>query len=127
LPEAQPYSAYVEHENVRLFRRQPEIRFVGRVHESVGPSIEASGLALDRADLRIHHFGLAADPETRARKNRFYRDLGRKKVQEMPGNAQAHFELGLVELDNFHNDAEALRCFERACRLNPRLSVAWFF
>ena len=46
LPAAQGYPAYVDHQNVRLFRRDPRLIFVGRVHESVGPSIEAAGLRL---------------------------------------------------------------------------------
>ncbi len=127
LDSAKIYPAYVEHENVRLFRRDPRIFFVGRVHESVGSRIEESGLHLGRANFLIHHFGLAADAETRARKNRSYRERGRLKVVEMPSNPQAHLELGLVELDNFGNLEEALACFERACQLNPKLGVAWFF
>jgi tetratricopeptide (TPR) repeat protein len=127
LPAAQAYPAYVDHENVRLFRRDPRIVFAGRVHESVGPSIEAAGLGLGHAPFLIHHFGLAADVATRARKNRLYRELGQQKVLDMPENAQAHLELGLVELDNFGNLDEALACFERACQQNARLGVAWFF
>ena len=127
LPVSAAYPAYVDHENVRLFRRDPRVFFVGRVHESVGPQIEAAGLRLGRASFLIHHFGLAADAETRARKNRFYRELGKQKVLDMPENAQAHLELGLVELDNFGNLTEALHCFKRACQLNTRLGVAWFF
>jgi glycosyltransferase involved in cell wall biosynthesis len=125
--DAQFFPAYVEHENVRLFRRDDRIRFVGRVHESVGPSIEGSGLSLRHAPFLIHHFGLAADRETRARKNVFYRELGLQKIVDMPNNPQAYLELGMVELDNFGNVAEALQHFERACELNPRLGVAWFF
>jgi len=127
LPAAQAYPAYVEHENVRLFRRDPRVFFVGRVHESVGPSLEQAGLRLGPASFWIHHFGLAADAATRARKTLLYRELGRQKVQELPQNAQAHLELGLVELDNFGNLAEAVTCFQRACQQNPRLGVAWFF
>jgi len=127
LPAAKAYPAYVEHENVRLFQRDPRIYFVGRVHESVGSRIEQSGLRLGRASFLIHHFGLAADTETRARKNALYRDLGKLKVAEMPRNAQAHLELGLTELENLGNVGEALECFESACRLKPRLGVAWFF
>jgi tetratricopeptide (TPR) repeat protein len=127
LPAARGYAAFVDHENVRLFRRDARVFFTGRVHESVGPSIEQAGLGLGRALFLIHHFGLAADAETRARKNRLYRELGLQKVQDMPANAQAHLELGLVELDNFGHLEEARACFERACRLNPRLGVAWFF
>ncbi len=127
LAEAQLFPAYVEHENVRLFRKDDRIRFMGRVHESVGPSIEKSSLNLGHAPFLIHHFGLAADQETRARKNTFYRELGRQKIVEMPDNPQAYLELGMVELDNFGNIDEALKHFERACQLNPNMGVAWFF
>jgi glycosyltransferase involved in cell wall biosynthesis len=127
LPESKPYPAYVTHQNVRLFRRAPGIHFVGRVHESVGPRIVDSGARLGEANFLIHHFGLVAAEETRRRKNEMYRELGRQKVREMPDDAQAHFELGLVEFDNFHNNEAALSCFESACGLNPRLAMAWLF
>lgn len=45
----------------------------------------------------------------------------------MPGNAQAHLELGLAELENMASVDDALASFKSACRLNPRLGVAWFF
>ncbi len=124
---ARPFPAYVEHQNVRLFRRRSDVYFVGRVHETVGHRILETGGRLEQADFIIHHFGLAAPPDVRTRKNHLYRELGRGKVQEMPRNAQAHFELGLVEFDCFHNDGEALACFDRACRLDPKLGVAWLF
>lgn len=127
LLEAKGFPAFVEHENVRLFRRDTDIYFVGRVHESVGPRIHQLGRRLAPATFCIHHFGLATDAETRARKNELYRDLGRAKLRDMPRNAQAHLELGIVELDNFHNLPEALKLFESACALNPGLGVAWFF
>lgn len=124
---ARQFPAYIDHENVRLFRRLPHIRFVGRVHESVGPEIVRSGGRLGKANFLIHHFGLAADADARYRKNCLYRELGRKKAEEMPDNAQAHFELGLVIFDNFPEIEEALSCFAKACRLNPFLGVGWLF
>jgi len=127
LSELEPFPAYVEHENVRLFRRDERIRFVGRVHESVGPSIEKCKLGLGRAPVVIHHLGLGVDREARARKNIFYRELGLQKIAEMPDNPQAYLELGLLELDNFGNIPQALEYFERACQLNGKLGVAWFF
>lgn len=127
LPASRQFPAYVAHGNVRLFRCDPEIYFVARVHESVGPRILELGRKVRQCDLVIHHFGSAADPETMARKNVFYRELGREKVREMPDNAQAHFELGLLEFDNFHDFAAARSCFVRTCELNPLLSVAWLF
>lgn len=127
IPEARAYPAYIEHENVRLFHRNPEVHFVGRVHESVGPRLQQLGLPIAPAPFFIHHFGLAASAEIRERKNRFYRALGQQKIRELPEDAQAHFELGIVEMDNFGNLAEAQSLFERACHLNPRLGVVWFF
>ena len=127
LPAAKAYPAYVDHENVRLFRHDPRIYFVGRVHESVGSRIEENGLRLGRAQFLIHHFGLAADADTRAQKNRFYRELGKLKVEEMPRDAQAHLELGLVELETSGSAEAALASFKDACRLNPEFGVAWFF
>ncbi|HUX65981.1 MAG TPA: glycosyltransferase [Terriglobales bacterium] len=125
--EAAGYPGYIEHENVRLFRRRPELYFVGRVHESVGPRVRAAGLRLGTGRGRIHHFGLARGAEETAAKNRRYRQLCQRKAAEQPEDFQAHFELGVMEFDNFHNDAEALRCFERSLRLQPGFALAWFF
>jgi glycosyltransferase involved in cell wall biosynthesis len=124
---ARNYSAYVEHETLRLFRRLPEIAFVGRIHESVEPGLLKTGRKIDRAPFCIHHFVLVANPESRAHKNHFYRRLEREKLREMPQDAQAHLELGLQELDHFGNLDEALQLFVRACELSPNLGVAWFF
>ncbi len=126
-PQARQYPAYVEHENVRLFRCHPEIYFVGRVHETVGPKVLACGFRLERANFVIHHFGLMADPEIRQRKSHLYRELGRAKVREMPEDAQAHFELGLEEFNSFKDYEAALACFKRARELNPHVSIAWLF
>jgi tetratricopeptide (TPR) repeat protein len=127
LPAATSYPAYIEHENVRLFRRQAEIYFEGRVHETVGARVLGAGLKLAAANFVIHHFGFVADPEIRSRKNHLYRELGREKIRERPQDAQAHFELGIEELDNFKNAAAALQCFERATKLNPRFQLGWVF
>jgi O-antigen biosynthesis protein len=123
LPEAKNYPAYVDHENVRLFRRDPNLYFVGRVHETVGPRVLETGGRLGRADFLIHHFGLAVDPQTQNRKNIYYRELSIQKVQEMPQSAQAHFELGMVET----SEERALHCFNLACELKPDFTEAWIF
>jgi glycosyltransferase involved in cell wall biosynthesis len=122
-PEFKKYPAYVDHENVRLFRADPQLYFVGRVHETVGLRVRETGGGLGRADFLIHHFGLAVDRQTQNRKNLYYRELSLQKVQEMPRDAQAHLELGLVET----SVESALRCFEIACQLKPHFVQAWIF
>ncbi len=124
---ARSYPAYVDHENVRLFRRDPQIYFTGRVHETVGWQILAAKRAIVNSNLIIHHMGMVRDDEERARKILFYLELGRQKVRDMPDNSQAHFELGVSELENLGNVRQALQSFERSCELNPQFGVAWFF
>jgi tetratricopeptide (TPR) repeat protein len=70
---------------------------------------------------------MTASQENRARKNLLYRRLGIEKIKEMPDDAQAHFELGLVELDNFANLEGALELFRKTRLLNSRFQQAWFF
>ena len=125
---ARGYPAYIEHENVRLFRHDPSIYFVGRVHESVGWRVRETGKRLGHAQFRIHHLGMARESrEAKARKLDFYRRLALMKVADQPENAQAHLELGLVELENGGTVAEALQHFLRACELDSSLGVAWYF
>jgi|GEM_PF-1112936 len=121
------YPAYVQHENIRLFRRHPDIYFVGCVHETVGTRLLEAGMKISAGNFLIHHLGFIADDHALHRKWEFYRDLGRQKLRDRPEDANAHFELGLEELEHFRNYEEALRLFSRACELNPRLGVAWFF
>lgn len=127
LASADAYPAFVEHENIRLFRRSPEIYFVGRVHEGVGPRIREIHGTLGRANFFIHHFGFVIDAAAKARKNDSYREMGRQKLRESPKDWQAHFELGLLELEQYKNFPEARALFSRACELNPSAGVAWFF
>jgi tetratricopeptide (TPR) repeat protein len=126
-PPSRPYPAYIDHENVRLFRRDREIYFVGRVHETVGWRIKETARKLGTADFCIHHFGMVRGEEVLRRKILFYRDLGLQKIAESPLNAQAHFEVGVVELENLGDASAALPYFERACHLHDRFGVAWFF
>ena len=126
-PPARDYAAYVDHENVRLFRRDPAIRFTGRVHETVGWSILDAGRSIATANFVIHHMGITNDLQSRARKILFYLNLGKLKVADMPDNRQAHFELGVSELENLGNAAEALASFKRSREIDPKFALAWFF
>jgi glycosyltransferase involved in cell wall biosynthesis len=126
-PRAKNAPAYFVHENCRLFRRAPEVRFSGRVHELVEPSIKAAGLDLRNANFFIHHFGQLSEEETRKRKAAGYLELLRLKVQESPGDAMAWLQLGLQEYECSHQAEEPLRCFDRALQLEPRAAQGWLF
>jgi tetratricopeptide (TPR) repeat protein len=126
-PRARTAPAYFVHENCRLFRRDPEIYFTGRVHELVEHRISALNRKLGRASFCIHHFGQLAEQSNRTEKASAYLELLRLKVQEMRSDPLAWIQLGLQEYECSRNSQEALRCFEQALLLQPRASEAWVF
>jgi glycosyltransferase involved in cell wall biosynthesis len=119
--------AFFVHENCRLFRRDPEIYFVGCVHELVEPRICALGLQLPTADFCIHHFGHLENGNQRGEKNAAYLRLLRQKTKELPRDPMAWLQLGLQEYEISRNAEESLRCFDRALSLEPRALSAWLF
>ncbi len=133
MPNKDPHSraqhapAYFVHENCRLFRRDPEVYFVGRVHELVEARIHALGRRLSMAKFCIHHFGQLVEEEARTRKAAAYRELLRVKVHELPDDPMAWTQLGLQEYECSREPSEALRCFERALALEPRATSAALF
>jgi hypothetical protein len=125
---AQSFPAYVEHKNVRLFRRHPEIFFEKLVHEGVADRMRRLGFKVGQADCIIHHLGVAEDSAAeRLRKNQLYRILGQEKLRDDPDDPLAHFELGITELETFRNPAAALPYFERVIDLTPGAHRAWTF
>jgi glycosyltransferase involved in cell wall biosynthesis len=117
--------AYVDIELCRLFRRNPAIRFQGRVHEVIHPSIARAGLKVAAADFLIHHFGnLSAEIEHR-KKDEYYRKLARLKTDDEPENPQAWIELGIEEFERFKQYTSAITCFKTAMRLKDCSPVAY--
>jgi glycosyltransferase involved in cell wall biosynthesis len=119
--------SYHDQQNIRLFRRNPEVYFFGRVHELVEYRICILGLKYGPADVLIHHFGHLRGNEIRGAKAMFYRELGRLKVKEEADNPFAWFELGLLEYQTFQNMDAALACFRQTVKLHPPFTRAWLF
>ena len=94
----------------RVFRNYgyPTIRFVGRAHEQISPSILALGKQIVASPLRILHFGYDQAPQVLQQKVwRNYRLL-MQQVQQEPLDAYAWFQLGqtLARLQ-FYTEAES--------------------
>jgi glycosyltransferase involved in cell wall biosynthesis len=125
-PLAKDAPSYAEHPVVRIFRRQPQIRYTGCIHEVVAPQIINSGLRLGKTNLCIHHFGFLASKAEYQRKAEFYLQLLRAKVEREPNNPQAWMELAHQLHEPFHQNEEALVCLNRTLALAPQLGLAWF-
>jgi hypothetical protein len=115
IPEARLYPAYTRYLNTLFFRRLPGLYFENAVHETVARRVRALGLRAAVAPFVVHHFGFVEGPaEMRVAKNEYYHRLGRKKLEENPDDAWAHYEQGLSELEHRRDPAGALRCFKMA-------------
>jgi glycosyltransferase involved in cell wall biosynthesis len=120
VPGAERARAYTDFALCRLFRRDPRIYYVGKVHELVEPSMHALGLEVAPANFVIHHFGHLCSPDELRSKDELYRKLSRLKVKDTPNDSQSWTELGQVEYERFKNYTVGIECFERALALpNP--------
>lgn len=97
----------------RLFRNRPAIRFEGRIHEQVSPSIARIGGRIVPSGVWVHHRGYhsrwADVPAKRGRNLR----LLETQVSEHPDDPSAHLHLGMVYAQDARHD-EAIACFQTA-------------
>jgi len=111
---------YQDQPLVRLFRRAPHIRYEGRIHEQVSPSIVRAGGALGASDLWIVHHGYArttAQGSSRAQRNLA---LLAEAVREAPDDAYLHYQLGATQ--KAVGDPAAAASLERALSKRGALS-----
>ncbi|MDP3733683.1 MAG: polysaccharide deacetylase family protein [Nanoarchaeota archaeon] len=110
---------------VRLFRRQKEHYFIGRVHEMVDETIQNNAGKMAFLDVPVHHYGTLRET---AAKTQTYLELSKQKVTANPMNAKAYYELGIQhkELGDYSRAEEA---FAQSLSLDsvsisPRLNLA---
>jgi tetratricopeptide (TPR) repeat protein len=97
LPDARSGSALVV-DHVRLFRRQPGVRWYHRVHEQVLPALREVGAKLVWTDLVIHHLGYR---DAAVREHKLERNLRLMLLdyEENPDEPFTLFNLGATYLD----------------------------
>lgn len=124
-PRAQGALSYCEHKIGRLFRRRPNIAFLGRMHEAVEWDIRKAGLTCLISELLILHYGTLADATSYGQKqHRYYRML-REAVQETPDLSHLWVQLAITERGTQKNPDAALVAARRAVALVPDEFEAW--
>jgi tetratricopeptide (TPR) repeat protein len=78
----------------RLFRNRPEIRYEGRVHEQISPSIARMGGMVARTELVIDHLGYHQDFTDQMGKQARNLALLRQQLAEHPDDPMVTFHLG---------------------------------
>jgi tetratricopeptide (TPR) repeat protein len=90
-----------------LFPRRADLRFRGRVHESVMPAAQQAGLTDAPLDVPVHHYGYVQGRERNLRRRGLYAQLVRRKLVAFPDDDAALLEMATVHLEE--GDAGAAR------------------
>jgi Flp pilus assembly protein TadD len=86
-------------DHVKMFRNSPEIRFVGRIHEQILPSIRRLGGDVEWTDIQIVHSGSDQTPTGRARKSQRDLRLLEMELADEPDSSFGLFNYGMTLLD----------------------------
>jgi GT2 family glycosyltransferase/Flp pilus assembly protein TadD/SAM-dependent methyltransferase len=108
---------------VRLFPRDPGIRFANPVHEVVEPSLQKAGFRIMDCEVAIHHYG-KLDRSRVVEKGRHYYRLGLQKLEELKEDPNALKELAIQASEIGEYD-EAVQIWKKVLDLNPNDAGAW--
>ncbi|MEJ5358209.1 MAG: tetratricopeptide repeat protein [Desulfobacterales bacterium] len=122
-PELEKASGWFPSVKVRLFPRDPRIRFVHPVHEVVEPTIRKLGLPILDGDVPVHHYGRLDQAKLRE-KGKHYLFLGMKKLDRLGDDETALRELA-SQAAGIGEYAQALQLWERLLRIRPDDAAAW--
>lgn len=90
--EGSAYDYYGDAPGLRLFRRYPDLRYAGRVHEQLAPWFAERRLAVGALPAVIHHYG-KVDEAREAPKTAYYLGLAKAEAARSPRDPQAQFNL----------------------------------
>lgn len=109
----------------RLFRNLgfPKIKFTGRVHEQITPSLRDNGLELAFTDIEIEHLGYNVSVEVMEAKVKRNYTLLLEHVKDAPLDGYAWYQLGQT-LAQMNLNSEAENCIRFAidnCKLSDSI------
>jgi glycosyltransferase involved in cell wall biosynthesis len=90
----------------RLFRCRPSIRFQGKVHEQIAPSVLAAGFQVQSTSIVIEHLGYKESWQKIQEKCHRNLNILRSQLQGDARNAYLHYQIG--------NTLTVLRDYDRA-------------
>jgi tetratricopeptide (TPR) repeat protein len=119
------YRGYFESSLCRFFPNNRGVQYVGRIHELVEPSIaKLPGLRIIETPILLHHFGHTPEVLERKNKNTLYKALGERKLEELPQDWKAFFELG-VECNRPDQREQSVEAFKKSLALKADYLPTW--
>ncbi|BFH62207.1 tetratricopeptide repeat-containing glycosyltransferase family 2 protein [Paenibacillus azoreducens] len=103
---------------LRMFRRRPEHRFRGKIHEQIAASIteHRPTAKLHITNIKIHHYGYSSAMVAAKDKIRRNADLLQQALQAEPNDPFNHYNMA-VEYMRMNDNASALRHIRQAKNL----------
>lgn len=100
----------------RLFRRHPNIRFEGVVHEQIHPSLRRLGKKIVPSDVVIEHLGYGESYEKVQEKSRRNIRLLQEQLRKNPQDVYTRYQLGntMVVMQEYGEAEEHLRAVLRS-------------
>lgn len=126
MPAGAPSAGFVATSKVRIFPNRSDIRFSGRILETVEGSLHEAQIPVVDVSWQVHHYGhLQQHPQKKQR----YLHLAHLQTAEQPHCAQAWAELADCAI-GVQNHRQALVAIERSLLLDPadakiRLTAGW--
>lgn len=91
---------YFAARRIGLFPRRDDIRFRGRIHESVLPDCEAAGIPVRALEVPVHHYGYVRSAAVDARRRALYERLAALKIADDPEDWSGRLEYATALLEN---------------------------
>jgi len=77
-------------DQVKIFPNSSNIRYIGRIHEQIAPSIAKLGMPFIHSGVNVYHDGYVNPQELHLKRQRNLR-ISNKWIKEEPGNPWANF------------------------------------
>lgn len=114
--------AYFTNRSVRLFKNDPSLKYVGRVHETIRYSLPDAYVIPQPAEICIHHYGTLASQERVQEKKNQYLEMAKLESFESPNYWFAQFCIGRAAI--YRGDLDVARsALENAAKVYPSNSA----
>ena len=101
----------------RLFRKIENVKFEGKIHEQITPSLLKAGAKFESTDIVIEHLGYSQSDEIIEAKKKRNLEALIEQVKNEPKNAYALFQLGQNYITLGYTE-DGIRCLTNALKLN---------
>jgi len=102
----------------RLFANSPAIKFVGKVHEQIVPSLTENDYTLSKSSIVIHHIGYNVSVEDKQKKAERNLPL---LLEEYKSNKDAYYAFQLAQTYNVLNDDANSSVYFKIASESPKL------